>query len=120
MNYDLQPSNPDEKKWGMVIHAAALVGILLAPGLVLGPLIVWILKKHDSPYLDAQGKKAVNFQLTILLAVFVLALLSVIIRPILAVAFMTGIGGLVFAVMAGYSVYKKGDFDYPFSLNIIK
>ncbi len=120
MSNALQPSNPDEKKWGIVIHLAAFVGLLLAPGLALGPLIVWMLKKHDSSYLDAQGKKAINFQLTILLATFVLAMLSIIIRPILAIAFVTGIAGLVFAAIAGVNIYKNGDFNYPFSLKIIK
>ena len=120
MSNDLQPTNPDEKKWGIAIHAAALVGMLLAPGLVLGPFFIWALKKRDSDYLDIQGKKAVNFQLTILLIVFVLALLSVIVKPILAVAFMTGIAGLIFAGIAAVNVYKTGDFNYPFSLNIIK
>lgn len=120
MSNELQPSNTDEKKWGAVIHIAALLGLLLAPGLALGPLIVWMLKKNDSAYLNYQGKKAINFQLTILLLVFVLLLLSMIIRPILAIAFMAGITGIVFAIMAGFSIYKDGDFTYPFSLNIIK
>ena len=120
MSNELQPINSNDKKWGVAIHLSALVGLLLAPGLVLGPLIVWILKKHDSAYLNDQGKKAINFQLTILLAVFLLLLLSIIIRPMIALAFMTGITGIVFAIMAGVSIYKTGDFTYPFSLNIIK
>ena len=120
MSNDLQPLDSEERKWAMTMHFAALVGLLLAPGLVLGPLIVWALKKNDSQYLNSQGKKAVNFQLTIVLAAFVVALLSAIIRPLLAVAFMIGITGLVFAAFAGISVYRDGDYEYPFSLNIIK
>ena len=75
MSNELQPINSNDKKWGVAIHLSALVGLLLAPGLVLGPFIVWILKKHDSAYLNDQGKKAINFQLTILLVVFLLLLL---------------------------------------------
>ena len=120
MSNDLLPQTPEERKWATTIHAAALIGLLLAPGLVLGPLIVWMLKKGDSQYLYEQGKKAVNFQLTILLIVFIFALLSAMIKPLLAIAFMTGIGGLIFAAMAAVSVYKNGDFKYPFSLTIIK
>jgi hypothetical protein len=120
MSQELTPLNADEKKWGAVMHISALLGLLLAPGLVLGPFIVWFLKKQDSEYLNLQGKKAINFQLTILIAVFLLLMLSIIIRPIFAVAFMVGITGIVFAIMAGVSTYKEGDFNYPFSFNILK
>ncbi|MGK0271691.1 MAG: putative Tic20 family protein [Cocleimonas sp.] len=120
MNKELQPKNITERKWGAAIHASAFAGMLFPLALALGPLLIWMLKKHDSDYLDAQGKKAINFQLTILVASFFFVLIAALIKPVIAVAFMTGICGLVFAIMAGVVVFKEGDFDYPFSLNIIK
>lgn len=120
MSNELKPSDPIEKNWGVTMHLAAFFGLLLPLGLVLGPLLVWLLKKNDSHFLDYQGKKAVNFQLTVLIIIFGLLLLSIIIRPIIAVAFMTGIGGLVFAAYAGFMIYSGKEFDYPFSFNFIK
>ena len=120
MNQELQPKNLTERKWATAIHASAFAGMLLPLALALGPLLVWMLKKHESDYLDAQGKKAINFQLTVLLAAFVFALVAALIKPVIAIAVMTVIGGLVFAVMSAVMVYREGDFDYPFSLNIIK
>ncbi len=120
MNKELVPTTPEDRKWGMVIHLAALIGLLLPLGLVLGPLLVWMLKRNDSPFLDEQGKKAVNFQLTILIAAFVLALLSAIIKPLIAIAFVLGIAGLVFAILAGVNVSRGKAYRYPFSLNLIK
>lgn len=120
MNKELQPKDLTERKWATAIHASAFAGMLLPLALALGPLLIWMLKKHDSEYLDVQGKKAINFQLTILLAAFVLALVAALIKPIIAVAVMTVIGGLVFAIMAAVMVFREGDFNYPFSLKIIK
>jgi len=120
MSNALKPITPQDKKWGMVMHLSALIGLLLPLGLVLGPLLVWMLKKNDSTYLDAQGKSAVNFQLTVLISAFVVILLSAIIRPLAAIAFMIGLAGLVFAVIAGVSVNKGKGYKYPFSFNIIK
>jgi len=120
MNKDLQPKDLTERKWGTAIHASAFAGMLFPLALALGPLLIWMLKKHESDYLDAQGKKAINFQLTILVISFACVIVAVLIKPIIALAFMTGIGGLVFAVMAAVMVYREGNFDYPFSLNIIK
>jgi len=120
MNKELQPKDLTERKWGAAIHASAFAGMLFPLALALGPLLIWMLKKHESDYLDIQGKKAINFQLTVLVISFACVIVAVLIKPIIALAFMTGIGGLVFAVMAAVMVYREGDFDYPFSLNIVK
>ena len=120
MNNNLTPASPEERKWGMLIHLSALIGLLLPLGLVLGPLLVWVLKRNESPFLDEQGKKAVNFQLTILIAAFVLVLLSAIIKPLIAIAFFSGFLGLIFAVIASINVSKGKPYDYPFSINLIK
>lgn len=119
MHTKLQPKDDNERKWGAIIHASAFAGMLFPLALALGPLFVWMLKKHDSEYLNAQGKKAINFQLTVLLILFVCVLLAFLIKPLIALAFMTGIGGLVFAVMAAVMVYREGDFEYPFYFKII-
>ena len=119
MSKALQPKDHEERKWATAIHASAIAGMLFPLALALGPFLVWMLKKHDSDYLDAQGKKAINFQLTILVIAFVCVILAMLIKPIISLAFMTGIGGLVFAIMAAVVVFKEGDFDYPFSLNIV-
>ena len=119
MSKKLQPKDDDERKWATAIHASAVAGMLFPLALALGPLLIWMLKKHESEYLDIQGKKAINFQLTVLVIAFACVILAFLIKPIISLAFMTGIGGLVFAVMAAVSVFKEGDFDYPFSLNIV-
>ena len=120
MSKELQEKNLTERKWATAIHASAFAGMLFPLALALGPLLIWMLKKHESDYLDVQGKKAINFQLTILVLAFVCSLVGALIKPIFALAVMTVIGGLVFAVMAAVVVYREGNFNYPFSLNIIK
>lgn len=119
MSNELKPIDSNERKWGMIIHMAALVGVLLPLGLVLGPMLVWMLKKHDGEYFNVQGKKAVNFQLTILIAAFVFALLGMVIRPLFSLAFMAGIAGIVFAIIAGIQVKRGNNYNYPFSLKIL-
>ncbi|MCF6191031.1 MAG: DUF4870 domain-containing protein [Cocleimonas sp.] len=110
----------NQARWGMTIHMAALAGLLMPLALVLGPLLVWMLKKGDDDFFDVQGKKAINFQLTILLIAFLMFLLAAVIRPLLAPAFMVLLTGIVFAIIAGIMIRKEGDFDYPFSLHLIK
>lgn len=120
MSNDMIPTTPEQKTWGMAIHLAALIGVLLPLGLVLGPMLVWMLKKNDAAYFDTQGKKAVNFQLTILIAAFIFALLSLLIRPFISFAFMAGIAGLVFAIIAGINTKNGKEYNYPFSFRFVK
>lgn len=49
----------DEKNLGIIMHVLGLAGLA-----ILGPLIIWLIKKDTSPYLDAQGRELLNFQLS--------------------------------------------------------
>ncbi|MCG0314541.1 MAG: DUF4870 domain-containing protein, partial [Calditerricola sp.] len=61
--------------WATVCHLAALVGYIIPMGHVLGPLVVWLLKRHDSPFVDDQGKEELNFQLSLTIYGMIAALL---------------------------------------------
>ena len=110
----------EDKKWGMITHLAAFSALLLPLGIVLGPLIVWLLKRDDSKFLYTQGRNAVNFQLTILSISFVLVIFSVLLRPLIIVAVLVGISGLIFAGIAAMKAKDHITFHYPFSLKLLK
>jgi len=123
------PPNPESqaRTWNMLCHLSALAGFIGVPfGNVLGPLLIWQIKKHEIPSVEIHGKAAVNFQLTILIGV----LASFIVGFILAficigfVFFILGAAialcGLIFAIVAGISANDGKDYRYPYSLNLIK
>ena len=70
------------RTWTALCHASALLGVFLHfPGHLLGPLIVWLVKRGESPEIDAHGKEALNFQISMLIynvvaAVFCLILIG--------------------------------------------
>src|ERR1700747_820561 len=73
-------SASDIKTWCVLCHAAALAGIFFhVLGHIFGPLIVWLLKRHDSPEIDAHGKESLNFQLSMLIYNIVAAILWLIV-----------------------------------------
>ncbi|HIQ14425.1 MAG TPA: DUF4870 domain-containing protein [Leucothrix sp.] len=88
--------------------------------MVLGPLIVWLLKRDDSKFLYNQGRNAINFQLTILSISFVLVIFSVLLRPLIIIAMLVGISGLIFAGIAAMKAKDHITFQYPFSLKLLK
>ena len=61
-------SSTNVRTWNILCHASALLGVFLHfPGHLLGPLIVWLAKRDDSPEIDAHGKESVNFQISMLI-----------------------------------------------------
>lgn len=110
----------DEQNWAMICHLAALSGFIIPFGNVLGPLIVWLMKKEAMPLVDRHGKEALNFQITVTIAMVIcLALMFVLIGLLLAP--IVAIGALVLTIMAAVKV-SNGQLDhkYPFTLRLIK
>lgn len=67
-----------ERVWATFCHLAALTPLLGIPfGLVAGPLVVWLIKKDESAFVDRHGKAALNFQISMLLLVLLLAVVGV-------------------------------------------
>jgi uncharacterized Tic20 family protein len=66
----------EAKQWAMFCHLAALVAYIGIPfGHVLGPLIIWLIKKDDYEYVRSQGREALNFQISMTIYCAVGALL---------------------------------------------
>ncbi|HIO91743.1 MAG TPA: DUF4870 domain-containing protein [Leucothrix mucor] len=112
--------NLSEKQWGALTHAAAILGIMLPMALVLGPMIMWMVRRNDSAFIDAQGKEAVNFQLTILVTSFILVLLGGITKIFFALSAVVLAVGMIFSAIAAINIYKGKDYRYPFAVRLIK
>jgi len=110
----------DEQNWAMGCHLAALSGFVIPLGNIVGPLVVWLIKKDTMPLVDQHGKEALNFQITVLIA-FVICLVLTLVLIGVVLMFVVGIGALVLTIMAEVKV-SNGQFDYkyPFTLRLIK
>lgn len=58
--------NKDARMWGMLAHLSCLVCYLGVPSF-LGPLVVWLIKKEEYPFVDDQGKEALNFHICVMI-----------------------------------------------------
>ncbi len=57
-------SSIDERTWLVGCHLSALLGFFMPLGNVVGPLVVWLLRKNESPAIDREGKDSLNFQIS--------------------------------------------------------
>lgn len=110
----------DERYWATGAHLSALAGaIVTGLGCVLGPLVVWLLKKDEMPFVNDQGKEALNFQITMFLAGIVCA--SLIFLQI-GVPLLIGLSifNLICIVMAATKAWNGETYRYPVNLQLIK
>ena len=64
-------SASDEKNWALFTHLATFSGFIIPLGSILGPLVIWLMKKNDSSFVDQHGKAAVNFQISLLIWIII-------------------------------------------------
>ena len=108
----------ESRQMAMFAHLSALVGFLIPFGNLIAPLIIWQMKKED-PFVDAQGKEAVNFQITVSIAGIVAAVLTVVLIGLLLLP-VIAIGSLVLVIIAGLKANEGENYQYPFALRLIK
>jgi uncharacterized Tic20 family protein len=116
------PGTPDKdaRTWAMICHLSALAGFFIPGiGFVLGPLVVWAIKRDESPFIDVQGKEALNFQLTMFLA-FVVATVLVVIFVGLFLVLALAVAEVILIVIASVKVNEGVDYRYPVNLRFIK
>ena len=109
----------EERQWAMFTHLSALIGIIIPFGNVIAPLVMWQVKKNEMPFVDDQGKEAVNFQITILIAALVCFVLMLILIGFVLI-FVLGLYALVFTIIAGIKANEGVAYRYPATIRLIK
>ncbi|PCJ58109.1 MAG: orotate phosphoribosyltransferase [Candidatus Hydrogenedentota bacterium] len=101
--------------WAMIIHLSALVGVFGGPipfGNILAPVVLWILKGKEHPYIDEQGREAINFQINMMLyyiAAFFLLIFGIGIPIFIGLSIMN----VVFIIKAAIKVRDGYHYKYP-------
>ena len=105
------PSN-DDKNIATVTHLGGTVFSFIPA------LIVWILKKDDSAYLNDQAKEALNFQITMLIAQFIAGILVWVLIGFILIP-IVWIINVVFCIIAAVSTSKGETYRYPLCIRLI-
>jgi uncharacterized Tic20 family protein len=109
----------DDRMWGMLCHFGAYGGHLIPFGNIIIPLIIWIVKRETSSFVDYHGKESLNFQITIFIyftIAFVLAFLLV--GFLLMIPLW--IFSLVMVLIAGMKANEGQLYHYPITIRFIK
>ena len=116
--------NKDARMWAMICHLSALAGLVVpVVGCIIGPLIVWQIKKEEFPFVDEQGKEAVNFQISMTLYLLISAILWIPLSFVcigILIPVAISIVDLVFLLIAAVKANDGHHYRYPLTIRFIK
>ena len=119
----------NDKNYSSITHLSGFAGWFFPFGNIIAPLVLWSAKKNESAYIDAHGKAAVNFQLSIILYCVLLTILFV---PIAIFTLGLGIIAIVIGIIpaiilkfiliisASIKANNGEHYNYPFTIEFIK
>jgi len=120
MDEGLEPPDRDARMWAMWCHLSALSGLILQIPFanLLVPFIIWRLKREDHPFIDQQGREALNFQIsifiyTVISVILILALVGILL--LIAVYLF----GIVCVIIAAIRANDGEHFRYPLTIRFL-
>ncbi len=105
----------DAKLWAMLSH---LIPIVLGPIAFAAPLVIWLAKKDEWPFVDDQAKESLNFQITVAILYAVATLVFCGLGGLLYI--LVWVLQLVFCIVAGIKANDGKRYRYPFAIRLIK
>ncbi|CAM0998060.1 Orotate phosphoribosyltransferase [Rhodanobacter sp. Root179] len=108
----------DERQWAMFAHLSALIGLIIPFGSIIGPLVIWLIKKDTMPFVNDQGKEALNFNITVAIAAIVGWILCFILIGFLVLA-VVFVAWLVLAIIGTIKANEGTAYRYPFTLRLV-
>jgi uncharacterized Tic20 family protein len=108
----------EERQWALFAHLSALLGLVIPFGSIFGPLVIWLIKKDTMPFVNDQGKEALNFNITVAIAAIVcwvlfFVLIGMLLLPALVIFWV------VFVIIATIKANEGTVFRYPFALRLV-
>lgn len=124
---DGAPLTRDSTNWAMGAHLSALIAALASVGalLFIGPLIVWLLKRDEDPFVERHAREALNFNLLMLglvvagvvMSILTLGVALIVVIPLGAVI---GLVWLVTTILGTVRAANGEDYSYPFNIRLVR
>ncbi|HZG15642.1 MAG TPA: DUF4870 domain-containing protein [Candidatus Bathyarchaeia archaeon] len=109
----------DERFWAMIAHLSAFSGFIIPFGNILGPLIIWLVKREELPFVNQQGKEALNFGISVTIYAAISYILVFIIVGVVALIALF-IFWLVVVIIAAIRTNEGKAYRYPLCLRLVK
>ena len=107
------------RNWAVAAHLSGLSLYLGIPfGNIIGPLLIWLFKRGESPFIEAQAKEALNFQLSITIYGVVAGLLIILLVGVFLIPIVL-ILQIVLTIVAAVRASEGKAYTYPFTIRLV-
>ncbi len=113
MSSELEASS-DDRTWGMLAHLSYFLTFVIGVSCV-APLVIWIIKKDTSEFIEDQAKEALNFQLSAFIVSLLLAVTVCGIPLVIVVLIMS----IVYSIQGGMAANRGERYRYPYTFRMI-
>ena len=108
----------EDKMLAIIAHALVLVGPAVAFGQIIGPLVIWLIKKDESEFIADHAKEALNFAISLMIYTVVCIILTfVFIGFVLLIAL--GIFTLIVTIISIIKTSEGKYYRYPFCIRLV-
>jgi uncharacterized Tic20 family protein len=107
----------ENRNWAMAAHLSAFVGAWVALAFV-GPLVVWLIKRDEHPFVEQHAREALNFNLTLLIYIVVAGILALVLIGI-PLLIAIGITWLVLTIIAAVRAANGEPYRYPLTIRFV-
>ena len=107
------PPSQDDKTLAVITHASGILFHFIVP------LVVWLVSKDTKPWLTAQAKEALNFQITVAIGYLIAGVASTLLIGFLLFPIIWA-ANIIFCIVAAVQTSQGVDYKYPVALRLIK
>ena len=107
-----------ERQWAMFAHLSSLSGFIIPLGSIIGPLVMYLIKKDEFPFGSDQAKEALNFNISCLIYAIISAILVLVVIGIVGLI-AVGILWLVCTIIAAIKANEGVAYRYPFTIRFV-
>ncbi|MCA1672917.1 MAG: DUF4870 domain-containing protein, partial [Actinobacteria bacterium] len=105
------------RNWALGAHLSAFLGAWFALAF-LGPLVVWLVKRDEHPFIAMHAKEALNFNISVLIYAFVAFILLFLIIGI-PILIGIGIAWIVLTILGAVKASNGEAYRYPLTIRFV-
>ena len=110
---------PEDRTWAMVVHLSAFAGHIFPFAHIIAPLVVWLVRRESSAFVNDQGREAVNAQISVTIYAAIAGVLCFVLIgwPMLGILYLANV---VLVIVAAIAAHEGKTYRYPFILRLVK
>jgi uncharacterized Tic20 family protein len=111
--------NKEEQNWAIALHLSVFAGYIVPLAGLVAPVAIWMTKREQSAYLDAQGKELINMLISVTIWAVPVALLCFVLVGV-PLAIILGVYCVATPIVAAVKAANGESFHYPLTFRILK